>query len=163
MTEKIDNGIVLTLNEKENSPKKVRLQVINDKIIKVSATAEDNFKDQDSLIIVDQKRKTPFNISEDEEVIKLSTDAIIANILKKTGEISFTDKSGKKILQEQIGGGKKFTPYSCEQIHADGVPEKYKGWTTQSIFESPDEEAFFGLGQHQADEWNYKGKNEELF
>ena len=163
MTEKIDNGIVLTLSEKENSPKKVRLQVINDKIIKVSATAEDNFKDQDSLIIVDQNRKTPFNISEDEEAIKLSTETIVANILKKTGEISFTDKSGKKILQEQIGGGKKFTPYSCEQIHADGVPEKYKGWTTHSIFESPDDEAFFGLGQHQADEWNYKGKNEELF
>ena len=163
MTEKIDNGIVLTLSEKENSPKKVRLQVINDKIIKVSATAEDNFKDQDSLIIVDQNRKTPFDISEDEEAIKLSTETIVANILKKTGEISFTDKSGKKILQEQIGGGKKFTPYSCEQIHADGVPEKYKGWTTHSIFESPDDEAFFGLGQHQADEWNYKGKNEELF
>ena len=28
---------------------------------------------------------------------------------------------------------------------------------------SPDDEAFYGLGQHQADEFNYKGKNEELF
>ena len=31
------------------------------------------------------------------------------------------------------------------------------------MFESPDDEAFYGLGQHQADEFNYKGKNEELF
>ena len=33
----------------------------------------------------------------------------------------------------------------------------------QQVFESPADEAFYGLGQHQADEFNYKGKNEELF
>lgn len=60
-------------------------------------------------------------------------------------------------------GRKKFTPYSVEQTHADGKPETYNGWTYHQLFESPDDEAFYGLGQHQADEWNYKGKNEELF
>ena len=33
----------------------------------------------------------------------------------------------------------------------------------QQVFESPADEAFYGLGQHQADEFNYKGKNEVLF
>ena len=165
LNEKTDKGFSINLlEEKENGPKKVRLEVINDKIIRVSATAEDDFIDYESLIIVDQNEKTSFDIFEDDEVIQLSTKDIIANILKTTGEIWFTDKKTDKIiLQEQIGGGKKFTPYKCEQTHADGKPETYNGWTTHQIFESPDDEAFYGLGQHQADEWNYKGKNEELF
>ena len=160
-----DKGFsIYLLEEKENGPKKVRLEVINDKIIRVSATAEDDFIGHESLIIVDQKEKALFDILEDDEVVQLSTKDVSANILKTTGEIWFTDKKTNKIiLQEQIGGGKKFTPYKCEQTHADGKPETYNGWTIHQIFESPDDEAFYGLGQHQADEWNYKGKNEELF
>lgn len=38
-----------------------------------------------------------------------------------------------------------------------------KAYTVRQVFQSPDDEAFYGLGQHQADEFNYKGKNEELF
>ena len=161
--EKTTKGIIVTLEEGKNGTKKVRLEVVNDKIIRVSATAENNFKEPESLIIVDQNAKPLFDISEEGDTIKLSTQKIIANILQTTGEVWFTDKSGKKILQEQIGGGKKFTPYTVEQTHSNGIPETYHGWTYHQVFESPDEEAFFGLGQHQADEWNYKGKNEELF
>ena len=36
-TEITDNGIIITLEEKEKSPKKVRLEIINDRIIRVSA------------------------------------------------------------------------------------------------------------------------------
>ena len=161
--DKTENGIIVTLEPKENGAKKVRLEVVNDRIIRVSATAEDDFKDTESLIIVDQNKKSSFEVTEDGDTIKLTTQKLVANILQTTGEVWFTDLSGKKILQEQIGGGKKFTPYSCEQTHADGKPETYNGWTYHQLFESPDDEAFYGLGQHQADEWNYKGKNEELF
>jgi len=161
--DKTENGIIVTLEPKENGPKKVRLEVVNDRIVRVSATAEDDFKDTESLIIVDQSKRSSFEVTEDGDTIKLTTQKLVANILQTTGEVWFTNLSGNKILQEQIGGGKKFTPYSCEQTHADGKPETYNGWTYHQLFESPDDEAFYGLGQHQADEWNYKGKNEELF
>ena len=163
LVERIDKGVIVNLDEKENATKKVRLEAFTDTVIRVTATAEKDFNDGESLIIVDQKKDVIFDTYEDNEVVKLWTNRVIANVLKSTGEVWFTDKLGNKILQEQIGGGKKFTPYTCEQTHFDGVPETYNGWTTQQIFESPDDEAFYGLGQHQADEWNYKGKNEELF
>ena len=42
--------------------------------------------------------------------------------------------------------------------------EGTKGYTVRQVFESlDDEEGIYGLGQHQSDEFNYKGKNEELF
>ena len=139
---KTEKGIILTIDKKENEnvlKQKIRLQVINDKIIRVSATCEENFPDPKSLIIIDQNTKPEFNISENGEEIKLATNSLIAKILKTTGEISFTDKSGNTILQEQIGGGKTIKPYIVEQIHSDGKPETYKGWTTNHVFESPED------------------------
>ena len=160
--QKTDKGVIIFL-DKTDPKQKLRLQIIKDNIIRVSATLEEKFPDPKSLMIVDQIPKKQYDVSSEGAQIIISTQNIISKISKTTGELIFTDKSGNTILQEQIGGGKTFKRYECEQIHANGKPEKYKGWTTKQIFESPDDEAFFGLGQHQADEWNYKGKNEELF
>ena len=160
------SGNRLTVNvktTKAGQPQLVRLEVISPKIIHVSATAESRFADPKSLIIVPQKNDTPYEVKENGDIVTVSTGKINANVSTITGEVWFTDNTGKMILQEQKGGGKTFTPYSCEQIHADGTPEKYSGWSIRQVFESPADEAFYGLGQHQADEWNYKGKNEELF
>lgn len=42
--------------------------------------------------------------------------------------------------------------------------EGTKGYTVRQVFESlSEDEGIYGLGQHQSDEFNYKGKNEELF
>lgn len=88
------------------------------------------------------------------DTIIVSTEEVKASVLASTGEVWFTDRNGELILQENKGGGKKFTP-----IEVEGT----KGYTICQVFESPEDEAFYGLGQHQADEFNYKGKNEELF
>lgn len=141
----------------------VRLQVMGDKIIRVSATAEDKFADPKSLIIVPQEKGCQYTVSENGDIITVATKSVRANVNGVTGEVWFTDADGKTILQEQKGGGKTFKPYSATQTHADGTDETYSGWSIRQVFESPADEAFYGLGQHQADEWNYKGKNEELF
>ena len=146
-----------------NSPKLVRLEVCGDKIIRASATPEEKFADPQSLIIVDQKSKPSFKVTNEAGVVTLTTAAVKANVNTTTGEVWFTDLLGNTYVREQLGGGKTFQPYTCTQTHADGVDETYKGWSSRVVFESPEDEAFYGLGQHQADEWNYKGKNEELF
>ncbi len=168
--EETSNGIVVKLqqqsrteNTTSQSPKLVRLQVMGEKIIHVSATAEEKFADPQSLIIVNQKAKTPYKIAQHNDTVIVSTKAIKAHILASTGEVWFTDTENHLIVQEQRGGGKWFTPYSCTQTHPDGKDETYTGWSIRQVFESPEDEAFYGLGQHQADEWNYKGKNEELY
>ena len=141
----------------------VRIQVMGEKIIRVSATAEDSFADPKSLVVIPQKGGTPYNVSENGDTVTVATASVCAKVNGITGEVWFTDSKGKVILQEQHGGGKVFKPYNVTQTHADGKDEEYRGWTIQQVFESPDDEAFYGLGQHQADEWNYKGRNEELF
>lgn len=168
---KTERGITVKVNATTTgikdfgtAPKLVRLQVVDERIVKVSATAEDAFRDNRSLIIVPSAKQTTYEVAESNGVVTVSTTKMKAYISTNTGEVWFTDASGKTILKEQTGGGKGFKPYQCTQIHADGIPETYKGWSTRTVFENLNpNEALYGLGQHQADEWNYKGKNEELF
>lgn len=153
--QKTTNGITVHVNNSDiQKPRLVRLEVMGDKLIRVSATPASVFADLKSLIIIPQKNKTPFTVVEKGDTITLSTNKLKASVLTSTGEVWFTDKKGKVFLAENKGGGKLFTPKE-----ADGT----KGYTVRQVFESPADEAFYGLGQHQADEFNYKGKNEELF
>lgn len=154
--EETHNGVIINLNQDHSSDvKKIRLQLINDKIIHVSATPENHFSDEASLIIIPQsKDKVPFFIEETDSFLILKTNALNVSVSITTGEILFTDLQGQTLLCENQGGGKSFIPIKVEDT---------RGYTLHQVFESPDNEAFYGLGQHQSDEFNYKGKNEALF
>lgn len=153
--EKTQDGIIVNLQQKQpDDTKKIRLQVINDKVIHVSATPEKKFSEEKSLIIVPQANsQVSFSVKEAESLLTLETAALQVSINRNTGEVAFADKNGNAILRENSGGGKTFTP-----VNVEGT----KAYAVRQVFESPDDEAFYGLGQHQADEFNYKGKNETL-
>ncbi|MBQ6689109.1 MAG: DUF5110 domain-containing protein [Bacteroidales bacterium] len=138
----------------ENGPRLIRLEVKGDKLIRVSATPENRFADPQSLMIVPSDCDAPFDIIQSGDTLTLSTSSVTANVLLSDGQLWFTDRSGQMLLSEETGGGKFFEP-----IEVDGT----KGYSFRQVFRSPDDEAFYGLGQHQADEFNYKGKNEQLF
>ena len=135
-------------------PELVRLQVMGDKLIRVSATPERKFADPQSLVIIPAAERTPFAVGQKGDTVTVKTAAVQANVLASTGEVWFTDLEGNVLLREEAGGGKSFEPVEVEGTH---------GYSFRQIFDSPEDEAFYGLGQHQADEFNYKGKNEQLF
>ncbi|MDR2948920.1 MAG: DUF5110 domain-containing protein [Prevotella sp.] len=154
--QKTNDGIIVTLKSDDtHSTKNVRLQVVNDDIIRVSATPNGKFSDKKSLVTVYGKGQTSgWDATEENGNVVLKTATTIATISLTTGEISFSDINGNVVLAENKGGGKIFS-----DIEVEGM----KAYTLQQVFESPADEAFYGLGQHQADEFNYKGKNEVLF
>ena len=154
--QKIENGLIVTLPATDRGiPHKMKVEVINQNIFRVSATPKPSFPSRNSLIIVDQKEDNPrFSLSRSSEFIEISTEHIKAKVSLESGAIHFTDLEGNTLLQEIEGGGKTFSPIEVG---------KSEGYSFQQRFESPADEAFFGLGQHQSDEWNYKGKNEVLF
>ena len=142
--EETGDSVIVKVQQKEiGGPRLVRLQVMGDKLIRVSATADSKFADPQSLIVVPQEKQTSFAVVQNGDTIIVSTEEVKASVLASTGEVWFTDRNGELILQENKGGGKKFTP-----IEVEGT----KGYTICQVFESPEDEAFYGLGQHQADE-----------
>lgn len=152
--EKTADGVIVNLKKSDDaSTKVVRLHVITPDIIRVSATP-DVFSTAESLVAQPLPPVTDWTVSEESGQVVLETASLNAYVSLTTGEVKFTDKEGQVILKENTGGGKTF-----HAINVDGTP----GYEMRQVFESPDDEAFYGLGQHQADEFNYKGKNEILF
>lgn len=154
--EKTADGVIVTVsNSSPDGAKKICLQVVNDNIIHVKATPTGKFSDRKSLMsVLNNTQTTGWTVEEKDGLIELKTAKLVASISLSTGEVAFLDLDGNPILAEQQGGGKSFQP-----IEIDGK----KAFAMKQVFESPDDEAFYGLGQHQSDEFNYKGKNETLY
>ena len=167
----VQNGNYLTVQLKQHQnygPSQIRLQVVSDRIIRVQATAEQGFRSKQSLIIVPQNSKAQYKVEEQGDDLIITTAAMRAVLNEATGQITFYDLKDQVLLKEVAQGGKTFKPFTVpdREIGVDiaKVPEAQKhGWSWRALFNSPDNEAFYGLGQHQSEELNMKGKNEDLF
>ena len=152
---KSDQGGVIVYPEQvaANGAKAVRIVPVSDEIIRVTASATGNFASDSSLVVLPSTHAVEFSTKEQDDVVLVSTGKTTAEVSKLTGLVRFLDENGNQILAEKTDGTR------LEPMEVDGV----KAFSMQQVFESPDDEALYGLGQHQADEMNYKGKNEELF
>ena len=161
-------GTSVTIRPDGGEARVVRLQVVDDGIIRVSATSEETLpKKEASLIVVREKQeRTPqFSVKEDETSVRVETRKVTAVVAKANGRMTFLDTKGKVLLQEAMHG-KTFKEFHVpEQELGSGHPTEAQkqGLSWQLLFDSPADEAFYGLGQHQSEELNMKGKNEDLF
>lgn len=135
--EQTADGVTVKVRKAEpQSARSVRFRVMGEKLIHVSATPENKFTDKQSLIIVPQESQPPFQVRQSGDTVSVITKEVMASVLCSTGEVWFTDEVGNIILRENEGGGKTFVP-----IEIEGK----KGYSIRQVFESPADEAFYGL------------------
>ncbi|MDE5749662.1 MAG: DUF4968 domain-containing protein, partial [Duncaniella sp.] len=148
-----EKGVTVTLDpQAENQPRLVRLQALGDKIIRVSATPDATFADTPSLVTVPQTAEVAYKVVETDTAVSIVTPTLSASVSLPSGTVRFYNADGSLIAAED---SRSFSP-----IEVEGR----RGWTvTQSFLNLDDDEGLYGLGQHQSDEFNYKGLNEELF
>lgn len=145
---KTDRGVVVRTDEGD----RVRVEVFSPTIARVTASCDKRFSRRESLAVLPQPSFSDFRVeTSDEGQVRLMTDAMQLTIDRQTGRVACYDAEGRLVLSEER---REFSP-----IEVDGDA----GYTVRQLFLSPDEEAFYGLGQHQSDEFNYKGKNETLY
>ncbi len=166
------NGNYVTISVKQpvaDGAKMVRLQVINKGIVRVEATPTNAFGQRKSLVVLPQGEFTDFQVKEsDGSTVTIQTTDLSVNVNTTNGRVEFFDKNHKSLLSELPDGkGKTFKAYTVpeREIGVDSrlSEDKRHGWTWHAEFASPDDEAFYGLGQHQSEELNMKGNNEDLF
>ncbi len=149
--EKTDRGIVV--HPTAEGAADVRLQVVNDGIIRVSADPDGDFARSESLMRVKDEGAPPsFEVTSSDGKVRLATARVTAEVAQDTGRVSFLDQNGKPILSE-VPGGRTFTPLKVEGKDYLSVRQR---------FESPDDEAIYGFGQHQQGWMNQKGRDVEL-
>ncbi len=145
---KTDRGVVVKTDEGD----RVRVEVFSPTIARVTASCDNRFSERGSLAVLPQPSFSDFRVeTSDAGQVRLTTDAMQLTIDRQTGRVACYDVEGRLVLSEEC---REFSP-----IEVDGDA----GYTVRQLFLSPDEEAFYGLGQHQSDEFNYKGKNETLY
>lgn len=149
--QKTDDGIVVHL---DGATKAVRLQVVSDNIIRVTATPTDSIPILRSMAVLpDLKLESSWKVEELKSELILATASIRAHISLDDGRVWFTDLQGMPLLQEKSGTGRSFVSTSVEG---------QSSYNVQQVFESSNDEAFYGLGAHQNGQMNYKGQDVEL-
>ncbi|WP_346860144.1 TIM-barrel domain-containing protein [uncultured Draconibacterium sp.] len=146
--------VVYPSNPAQNSAQLIQISPLGEEIIKVSASAKKELSKLESLVALPGNEPVKFEVEEQDDRLFISTAKTKVIVSTITGEIEFADENGNPILMEKANGGKTLTP-----MQVDGE----NGYAIQQVFQSSEDEAIYGLGQHQANEMNYKGKNEELF
>ncbi|MDX9904548.1 MAG: glycoside hydrolase family 31 protein [Bacteroidales bacterium] len=154
--ERTDEGVEIRLPDKSDFPGQViRLQVITDRIIRVTSVPSGDFQERESLMVVPKpEHEAEFTLEKGEGQITLATSSVSAGVSLQTGEIVFTDSDGAVFVAEQEGGGRTFTPATVKGENSYAVRQQW---------ESPPDEALYGLGANQTSFMNLKGKDADLF
>lgn len=92
-----------------------------------------------------------WSVAEADGKVILKTDGVEARVELADGLVAFYDRNGEPVIGE---ASRNFTTVEI------GGKRAYELFTN---FHSDPAEGLYGLGQHQSDEWNYKGRNEELY
>jgi alpha-D-xyloside xylohydrolase len=164
------SGNSVTIRPDEGQAKVIRLEVINDNIIRVRATSKETLPEKPASLMIVPQAAPPkdVDIDDDDDKVTVKAKNVKAVVDTETGSIAFFDANGKELLKE-AKDGKQFWDFTVPERELGmktgyTVPEAQKhGLTWQMKFDSPEDEAFYGLGQHQSEEFNMKGKNEDLF
>jgi alpha-D-xyloside xylohydrolase len=126
----------------------LELQVCSDSIIHlIYRTGSNAASTPDYVIIKKSWSPVKFAVQDGEAAVTIATAKLRIAVAKADGAITYSDVNAKNLMQE---ANRTFTP-----VDVNGE-KTYKSESFISVYGSP--EGFYGLGQHQAGVWNYRGE-----
>jgi alpha-D-xyloside xylohydrolase len=138
------DGVIIT--PAEGPAARVRLQVINERIIRVTAIPVETFDLPASLQVVAESGEAAFDTTLVGDVMTLSTARARAEVSLQTGLVTFYNAAGEATLSEVVRD--EFLP-----VDIDGD----RFYTIRQQFNRGTDEGVYGLGQHQNGKFNYNG------
>ena len=111
--EKTGDSVIVKVQHKETGgPRLVRLQVMGDKLIHVSATADSKFADPQSLIVVPQKKQTSFAVVQNGDTLMTHGN----QGFNRSGTLVVVARAGAEKVG-QLFGGKAHGSGACGNLH----------------------------------------------
>ncbi|KXA94810.1 hypothetical protein AKJ65_03340 [candidate division MSBL1 archaeon SCGC-AAA259E19] len=153
---KQEDGIILETNKGN-----LKLQIINESIIRAVYSYQDNFSDPESFMVLPQSdNETDWSVKELEDHFKLTIPKLGVEIDKKTASFTWRDSDGKLLVEEPGDGGKEL-----EKIEEDlpKTEEDQEFYSTKLELDFSDDEAIYGLGQHEEGTLNYRDEMQYLY
>src|SRR5581483_426784 len=145
--EKQADGVLFTMQTGA-----LKLQVCTDSIIHILySPAWPPAKRPDYVITKTEWMPVPWTMQAAGEDVTLTTARLKVSVDRKDGVIRYSNLTGKVLLTE---GPKEMTPAVVNNEHASHAEDVIKMYGS--------EEALYGLGQHQAGVWNFRGESVDL-
>ena len=148
------SGTEITIKNSLTGIKKIRLQPIADQIIHVTAISVNEFPIDKSLMAIwPSKTAIPYTAKFENGSVIITTKTIKAEVSVETGIVTYRDLNNKLILTQS------------KTIEPALVPKVFNGessYKISQVFDAQENEAYYGLGQHQQGLVNYKGRRVDL-
>lgn len=144
----LSDGVLITLQAAM-----MKIEIFGPRVIRILIGPGEAPPKHDSLAVIAEPMTIGWQIHETASHIVVSTSAMKAHVDKQTAAVRFTDTAGHFIGGETPDGGREMTPRVFKDVPTYHV--------RQSFTLKP-EEAIYGLGQHQQDVMNYRGKTVHL-
>lgn len=133
----------------------VKIELISDGIAHVIASPDKEIKSwNNSLSVIKPARAFKSAAKEKDGKLVITTSQLIIAADLSTGAVSFSDTKGNLLVKERAVTGRQIIP---------AVFEGTSLYQTRQVFETTSDDAWYGLGQHQEDVFNYKGQQVLLF
>jgi len=118
------------------------LTVFSPRVIRVLFAPEEGTSHQTSLAVTASPNRTTWRVTETSGEVRLNTDVLESHVNRETGAVSFHDRNGQPVL--------------AEGLRALTATPAGNGLTSRQDFLLSDDEAIYGLGQHQLGLMNYR-------
>jgi alpha-D-xyloside xylohydrolase len=141
------DGVLLT--QKEGF---LKILVCTDSIIHVIYSPTASFQQHPNYVVMKTSwDPVAWTMDETNDAVSISTARLKINVARIDGSITYHEPDGAPIMQE---ANRWLTP-----VHVNGE-DTYRAESFVSIYGS--HEGLYGLGQHQAGVWNYRGESVDI-
>ncbi|MEO6893509.1 MAG: TIM-barrel domain-containing protein [Ginsengibacter sp.] len=134
----------------------MNLYLFTNDLVEVKYTVLDEMPEKKSLVVLPVKSYLKnFTLNENKDNILINTSRLKIRIDKKNNAITYLNTSNQVILSEADNNGKQMRDTTIVDINT---------FACATSFQSPRDEALFGLGCHPEDSLsiNYKGRNQDM-
>src|SRR6202163_4961563 len=130
----------------------LKVQVCSDSVIRVLYSPTASFpKRADYVVIQESWPAAQWSMQSTEDAVTLTTSRLKITVTKKDGAIAYANTGGDSLAQES---SRSMRP---EKVNGE---DTYRAESFVSIYGS--HEGLYGLGQHQAGVWNYRGESVDI-
>ncbi|SPE25526.1 Alpha-xylosidase [Acidobacteriia bacterium SbA2] len=130
----------------------LKVQVCSDSVIRVLYSPTATFPKRADYVVIKENWPTArWTMQSTDDVVTLTTSLLKITVTRKDGAISYAEVNGGSLVQES---SRSLTP---EKVNGE---DTYRAESMVSIYGS--HEALYGLGQHQAGVWNYRGESVDI-
>lgn len=130
----------------------LKIQVCSDSIIHVLYSPTGTFpKRTDPVVIKEAWPAAKWTMQSNDDSVTLTTSLLKVTVTRNNGALTYSDLNGNSLLLEQSRS------MTSEKVNGE---DSYRAESAINIYGS--HEALFGLGQHQAGVWNYRGESVDI-